>query len=89
MTSGTTLSTELKGIATSLPKEYGGQGASVKEGETVKLVDVEPKQEEAPAAADETKPLVTETAAPAEAQTAPVDVEKLAEVEAAKKEVAV
>ncbi|UNI22414.1 Non-classical phosphatidylinositol transfer protein (PITP) [Purpureocillium takamizusanense] len=37
MTSGTTLATELKGIVGSLPKEYGGQGPSVKDGETVKL----------------------------------------------------
>ncbi|KJZ75638.1 hypothetical protein HIM_05101 [Hirsutella minnesotensis 3608] len=39
MTSGTTLATELKPIAASLPKEYGGQGPSVKEGQTVLLSD--------------------------------------------------
>lgn len=37
MTSGTTLATELTSIVGSLPKEYGGKGGSVKEGETVKL----------------------------------------------------
>ncbi|KAG6013483.1 hypothetical protein E4U54_006692 [Claviceps lovelessii] len=47
MTSGTTLSTELKSIAGSLPKEYGGQGPSVKEAETVHLVDEEVKVQEA------------------------------------------
>ncbi|KAL6917508.1 hypothetical protein FSST1_009003 [Fusarium sambucinum] len=39
MTSGTTLSTELKSIASSLPKEYGGLGPSVKEGQTVLLAE--------------------------------------------------
>ncbi|UZP37939.1 hypothetical protein NXS19_005755 [Fusarium pseudograminearum] len=39
MTSGTTLSTELKNIASSLPKEYGGLGPSVKEGQTVLLAE--------------------------------------------------
>ncbi|KAG5922036.1 hypothetical protein E4U53_003738 [Claviceps sorghi] len=47
MTSGTTLSTELKSIAGSLPKEYGGQGPSVKEAETVLLADEETKAQEA------------------------------------------
>ena len=37
MASGTTLATELPGIVATLPKEYGGQGPSVKEGQTVKL----------------------------------------------------
>ncbi|KAL6830231.1 CRAL-TRIO domain-containing protein [Trichoderma camerunense] len=70
MTSGTTLSTELKSIAPSLPQEYGGSGSPVQEGLTVTLVDatetakveapVEPKSEavaapvEAPAQATET-----------------------------------
>lgn len=70
MTSGTTLSTELKSIAPSLPQEYGGSGSPVQEGLTVMLVDatetakveapVEPKSEavaapvEAPAQATET-----------------------------------
>ncbi|QYS93205.1 Phosphatidylinositol transfer protein SFH5 [Trichoderma simmonsii] len=69
MTSGTTLSTELKSIAPSLPQEYGGSGSPVQEGLTVTLVDateaakveapVEPKSEavvapvEAPAQANE------------------------------------
>ncbi|KAG5933260.1 hypothetical protein E4U60_004592 [Claviceps pazoutovae] len=39
MTSGTSLSIELKSLVASLPKEYGGQGPSVKEAETVHLVD--------------------------------------------------
>ncbi|KAG5982073.1 hypothetical protein E4U55_002308 [Claviceps digitariae] len=59
MTSGTTLATELKSIAGSLPKEYGGQGPSVKEAETVQLVDGEVKIQEAK---DEAAPV--ETAAP-------------------------
>ncbi|KAL7916340.1 CRAL-TRIO domain-containing protein [Trichoderma velutinum] len=70
MTSGTTLSTELKSIAPSLPQEYGGSGSPVQEGLTVTLDDsteatkveapVEPKSEavgapvEAPAQANET-----------------------------------
>ncbi|KAK5998981.1 Phosphatidylinositol transfer protein sfh5 [Cladobotryum mycophilum] len=47
MTSGTTLSTELKDISSSLPSEYGGQGPSVKEGMTVTLTEhvEEPKTE--------------------------------------------
>jgi hypothetical protein len=39
MTSGTTLATELKGIVSTLPKEYGGQGPSVKEGMSVSLTE--------------------------------------------------
>ncbi|CAM1501609.1 Fc.00g035930.m01.CDS01 [Cosmosporella sp. VM-42] len=39
MTSGTTLATELKSIVSSLPKEYGGQGSSVKDGVTVSLAE--------------------------------------------------
>lgn len=42
ISSGTSLSTELKSISSSLPKEYGGQGPSVTEAETVKLVDDAP-----------------------------------------------
>ncbi|KAJ6442236.1 CRAL/TRIO domain-containing protein [Purpureocillium lavendulum] len=45
MTSGTTLATELKGIVDTLPKEYGGKGPSVKEGETVKLETAAEKQD--------------------------------------------
>ncbi|KAG5826027.1 hypothetical protein H9Q74_003903 [Fusarium xylarioides] len=39
MTSGTTLATELKGIVSTLPKEYGGQGPSVKEDMSVSLTE--------------------------------------------------
>ncbi|KND91893.1 Phosphatidylinositol transfer protein sfh5 [Tolypocladium ophioglossoides CBS 100239] len=53
MTSGTTLATELKGIVASLPKEYGGQGPSVKEGLTVTLKDVVVEKEEVPVEANE------------------------------------
>ncbi|KAF5590515.1 SFH5-phospholipid transporter [Fusarium pseudocircinatum] len=53
MTSGTTLATELKGIVSTLPKEYGGQGPSVKEGMSVSLTEtgdtkVEPSPTEVP-----------------------------------------
>ncbi|KAG6114122.1 hypothetical protein E4U13_003506 [Claviceps humidiphila] len=61
MTSGTSLSTELKSLVASLPKEYGGQGPSVKEAETVYLVDeavAAPQEMEGQTAA------VTDTAAP-------------------------
>lgn len=37
MSSGSTLASELSDLAATLPKEYGGQGPSVKEGDTVKL----------------------------------------------------
>ncbi|TWU74277.1 Non-classical phosphatidylinositol transfer protein (PITP) [Metarhizium rileyi] len=47
MTSGASLAAELKGVSASLPKEYGGQGPSVKEGETLQLVDLAPKEAEA------------------------------------------
>ncbi|KAM6480208.1 CRAL-TRIO domain-containing protein [Trichoderma sp. SZMC 28011] len=98
MTSGTTLSTELKSIAPSLPQEYGGSGSPVQEGLTVTLVDateaakvevpVEPKSEavvapvEAPAQANET--------AAAEPQTVVLPVrpkEEEAPAEATKEEV--
>ena len=45
MTSGTTLATELTDIAITLPEEYGGQGPSVKEAETVALADLNEKTE--------------------------------------------
>jgi phosphatidylinositol transfer protein SFH5 len=53
MASGTGLANELKSVAASLPLEYGGKGASVKTGLTVKLsvVDV-PKASEAPQVAE-------------------------------------
>ncbi|KAG6002398.1 hypothetical protein E4U21_003129 [Claviceps maximensis] len=67
MTSGTTLFTELKSIAGSLPKEYGGQGPSLKEAETVQLVDGDAKVEEVrdEAAPVETATVDTETKSPA------------------------
>lgn len=81
MTSGTTLSTELKGISASLPKEYGGQGGSVKEGETVKLADIAPKEEPA-ATATATAPAVETETKPAEPQ--PAEAAKTAETDAPK-----
>jgi hypothetical protein len=85
MTSGTTLATELKGIVSTLPKEYGGQGASVKEGMSVSLTEAgesasgetsaEPSPTEVPeqtAAADSTtaeKTVVTRESAPATEKT--------------------
>ncbi|KAF5682708.1 SFH5-phospholipid transporter [Fusarium circinatum] len=49
MTSGTTLATELKGIVSTLPKEYGGQGPSVKEGMSVSVTETgETKAEPSP-----------------------------------------
>ncbi|KAL6836105.1 CRAL-TRIO domain-containing protein [Trichoderma sp. SZMC 28015] len=98
MTSGTTLSTELKSIAPSLPQEYGGSGSPVQEGLTVTLVDatetakveapVEPKSE-AVAAPVEAPAQATETAV-AEPQTLDLPVrpkEEEAPVEAKKEEV--
>ncbi|CAH0044738.1 unnamed protein product [Clonostachys solani] len=51
MSSGTTLAAELPQIKSSLPKEYGGEGPSVKEGESIKLVKKEPE----PAKKEESK----------------------------------
>ncbi|KAF5245138.1 hypothetical protein FANTH_7468 [Fusarium anthophilum] len=76
MTSGTTLATELKGIVSTLPKEYGGQGPSVKEGMSVSVAETgetkaEPSPTEVPeqtAAADSTtveKTAVAPESAPA------------------------
>ncbi|CCT69745.1 related to SFH5-phospholipid transporter [Fusarium fujikuroi IMI 58289] len=49
MTSGTSLATELKSIVSTLPKEYGGQGPSVKEGMSVSLTETgETKAEPSP-----------------------------------------
>ncbi|KHO00374.1 CRAL/TRIO domain protein [Metarhizium album ARSEF 1941] len=81
MASGTTLATELKDISASLPNEYGGQGPSVKEGQTVKLVDLAPETEEpteadtaplaeVPAAGPEPKPAGPEAEASNEKETA-------------------
>jgi hypothetical protein len=82
MTSGTTLATELKSISASLPSEYGGQGPSVQEeGETVKLVDLAPNEEEqkpedgahagekAAEESNESEEMKTEATAPAHAGT--------------------
>uniref|UniRef100_A0A0B7K3J8 Phosphatidylinositol transfer protein SFH5 n=1 Tax=Bionectria ochroleuca TaxID=29856 RepID=A0A0B7K3J8_BIOOC len=51
MSDGTTLAAELPQIKSSLPKEYGGEGPSVKEGEAIKLVKKEPE----PAKKEESK----------------------------------
>ncbi|KLP18042.1 SFH5-phospholipid transporter [Fusarium fujikuroi] len=49
MTSGTSLATELKSIVSTLPKEYGGQGPSVKEGMSVSSTETgETKAEPSP-----------------------------------------
>ncbi|KAF4955368.1 hypothetical protein FGADI_4613 [Fusarium gaditjirri] len=82
MTSGTTLATELKGIVSTLPREYGGQGASVKEGMSVTLTEAgesaagetkaEPSPTEVPeqtAAADSTT--AEKTVVPPESAPAP------------------
>lgn len=95
MTSGTTLATELKGITASLPKEYGGQGPSVKEGETVKLAELAPKVEDkedaAPASEPDSKAVETkeEPAVPAVVEKSPAtEAETKVADEAAKKEIA-
>ena len=60
MTSGTTLATELKTIVPSLPKEYGGLGPSVKEGQTVLLADThEANETSTKSAAAEPAPIAT------------------------------
>ncbi|RSL47356.1 hypothetical protein CEP53_009961 [Fusarium sp. AF-6] len=56
MTSGTTLATELKDIVSTLPKEYGGQGPSVKEGLKISLAE----EGEAPVKAPVAETPVTE-----------------------------
>lgn len=84
MTSGTTLAAELKDIVSTLPKEYGGQGPSVKEGLKISLVEEAKAPSEAPATetpAAEPAP-VAEPAPAAESPPAP------APVEAAKEETA-
>lgn len=80
MASGATLSTELKSISSSLPKEYGGQGPSVKEGETLKLVTQESKTVEtkvetaaAAVAAPAVAPVETKPVEPAAARPAAVE----------------
>lgn len=75
MTSGKTLSTELKSISASLPMEYGGQGPSVKEAETLNLVDEEPKIQEKQ---DEAAPVVAAAPANPDAQSEAKPVENAA-----------
>ena len=98
MTSGTTLATELKGIQSSLPQEYGGNGPSVKEGETVKLDDASQRGEEkgqgekavptAPVAATSSTAATGQgTKELEEPATADAELNSAAEVEPAKKEV--
>ncbi|KAK4077457.1 uncharacterized protein Triagg1_3789 [Trichoderma aggressivum f. europaeum] len=101
MTSGTTLSTELKSIAPSLPKEYGGSGSPVQEGITVTLAEsteaakaeaaVEPKSDAVVAPVEapvEATAQANETAV-AEPQTVDIPIrpkEEEASVEAKKEE---
>ncbi|KAI8722533.1 Phosphatidylinositol transfer protein SFH5 [Fusarium sp. LHS14.1] len=92
MTSGTTLATELKDIVSTLPKEYGGQGPTVKEGLKISLAE----QGEAPAKAPVAEAPTAEAAPVAEsiavAQSTPGDeaapAPVPAPVEAAKEETA-
>ncbi|GKU20946.1 unnamed protein product [Fusarium langsethiae] len=67
MTSGTTLSTELRSIASSLPKEYGGLGPSVKEGQTVLLTETGETDATSPkSAATEPTPVAVDSASAVE-----------------------
>ncbi|CAJ0548305.1 Ff.00g050590.m01.CDS01 [Fusarium sp. VM40] len=77
MSSGTTLATELKSIAPTLPKEYGGLGPSVKEGQSVSLVDL--GETPAESAATEPTPVVepSHDVEPTSAEKAPVAVESI------------
>ena len=94
MTSGTTLATELKDIVSTLPKEYGGQGPSVKEGLKISLAGegeapAKAAAAETPVAEAEAAPVaepiaVAQTTPGTEAAPAPVP----APVEAAKEETA-
>ncbi|RSL57060.1 hypothetical protein CEP54_008476 [Fusarium duplospermum] len=92
MTSGTTLATELKDIVSTLPKEYGGQGPSVKEGLKISLSEEGEAPAKAPAAetpAAEAAPVaelapIAESTPSAEPAPAPVP----APVEAAKEDTA-
>ncbi|KAF4978840.1 hypothetical protein FZEAL_4842 [Fusarium zealandicum] len=78
MTSGTTLATELKDVVSTLPKDYGGQGPSVKEGLTVSLADVGETPAKAPAAETAPAPVPAPVEA-AKAETADQAVEKATE----------
>ena len=81
MTSGTTLATELKSIVSSLPKEYGGQGPSVKEGVSVPLADAADIPKETPEAAEtKTKPKEESTPVVATTTEKPVEDTKPAEL---------
>ncbi|KAH6887944.1 CRAL-TRIO domain-containing protein [Thelonectria olida] len=89
MSSGTSLVNELKSIASTLPKEYGGQGPSAKEGLSIALADAveEPKEESKPAEAVADKPAETtlvDRTKPAEeakpVEVAPVEEPKAVEV---------
>ncbi|XP_044716360.1 CRAL/TRIO domain-containing protein [Hirsutella rhossiliensis] len=87
MASGTSLAAELKGIAQTLPSEYGGQGPSVKEGlTTAPLAAVpEPKDQEKPATEEQlakTTPTTAAVASKAEKDSKPAE-ETKAGVEAA------
>ncbi|KAM0195141.1 hypothetical protein ACHAPA_005740 [Fusarium lateritium] len=75
MSSGTTLATELKSIVSTLPKEYGGQGLSVKEGQSVSLADF--GETPAESAATEPTPVAepSHDVEPTSAEKAPVAVE--------------
>ncbi|KAH6956439.1 CRAL-TRIO domain-containing protein [Fusarium avenaceum] len=77
MSSGTTLATELKIIAPTLPKEYGGLGPSVKEGQSISLVDL--GETPAESAATEPTPVVepSHDVEPTSAEKAPVAVESI------------
>ncbi|KAF9768076.1 hypothetical protein IL306_014667 [Fusarium sp. DS 682] len=72
MTSGTTLATELKGVVSTLPKEYGGQGPSVKEGMTVSLAETNE------AKASKPSPTTTPKETPAATDSAPAEKAALA-----------
>ena len=90
MASGTSLAAELKGIG-ALPKEYGGKGPSVKEGQTVKLGDKdaqkkEEKEEEevgAPAAAAAAEMEPAEESKPADEANPVEEAEAAEQVKAA------
>jgi hypothetical protein len=88
MTSGTTLATELKDIVSTLPKEYGGQGPSVKEGLKISLA----QEGEAPTKAPVTGTPAAEAAPVAEpaaaTESTPAAEPAPAPVEAAKEETA-
>ncbi|KAF5021813.1 hypothetical protein F66182_6139 [Fusarium sp. NRRL 66182] len=69
MTSGTTLATELKDIAPTLPKEYGGLGPSVKDGLSVALTgpgEASTGAAAEPALAAKSAPFAENAAAPVE-----------------------